>query len=159
MSQKEIYLDRLQGKRVAVIGIGVSNTPLIRKLCKAGIAVTACDRSGREKLGAVAEELEAQGRAQLAGGGLAEKLDEVDVPLGDVLVEVELAGTGQVLQQQLGHLLHPSAGGDLPVQEGGEVELQIGHLAPPLVLRNWVSSSAGGGASGSRSPSCLMTEV
>ena len=35
------YLDGLAGKRVAVIGIGVSNTPLIRLLCEAGIDVTA----------------------------------------------------------------------------------------------------------------------
>ena len=76
MSQKEIYLDRLQGKRVAVIGIGVSNTPLIRKLCKAGIAVTACDRSSREKLGVVAEELETLGARLQLGDDYLEGLDQ-----------------------------------------------------------------------------------
>ena len=44
------YLDSLQGKRVAVIGIGVSNTPLIKTLLRAGIDVTACDKNPREKL-------------------------------------------------------------------------------------------------------------
>ena len=39
------YLTSLQGKRVAVIGIGVSNTPLIKTLLQAGISVTACDKA------------------------------------------------------------------------------------------------------------------
>ena len=39
------YLASLQGKRVAVIGIGVSNTPLIETLLQGGISVTACDKS------------------------------------------------------------------------------------------------------------------
>ena len=34
------YLTSLKGKRVAVIGIGVSNTPLIKTLLSAGISVT-----------------------------------------------------------------------------------------------------------------------
>ena len=37
------YLDRLKGKRVAVLGIGISNTPLIHMLVGAGALVTACD--------------------------------------------------------------------------------------------------------------------
>ena len=43
------YLASLQGKTVAVIGIGVSNTPLIRLLREGGIAVTACDKKSRVK--------------------------------------------------------------------------------------------------------------
>ena len=35
------YLDTLKGKTVAVIGIGVSNTPLLRMLLRSGIDVTA----------------------------------------------------------------------------------------------------------------------
>ena len=53
------YIASLRGRTVAVIGIGVSNTPLLRLLLREGIAVTACDRSDRAKLGALAEELEA----------------------------------------------------------------------------------------------------
>ena len=41
------YIDRLRGRTVAVIGIGVSNTPLLRLLLREGISVTACDRSSR----------------------------------------------------------------------------------------------------------------
>ncbi|MEG1073410.1 MAG: UDP-N-acetylmuramoyl-L-alanine--D-glutamate ligase, partial [Oscillospiraceae bacterium] len=55
------YLASLQGKRVAVIGIGVSNTPLIQLLLRADIAVTACDRHTYEELGEVAENLESLG--------------------------------------------------------------------------------------------------
>lgn len=55
------YLQTLKGKRVAVIGVGVSNTPLIRLLREAGIDVTACDKKERGALGALAEELEREG--------------------------------------------------------------------------------------------------
>ena len=44
----ESYLATLRGKQVAVIGIGVSNIPLIKLFLKKGIAVTACDKCERE---------------------------------------------------------------------------------------------------------------
>ena len=44
----ESYLATLRGKQVAVIGIGVSNIPLIKLFLKKGIAVTACDKCRRE---------------------------------------------------------------------------------------------------------------
>ena len=55
------YLEGLKGKRVTVVGIGVSNRPLIKLLLDAGIDVTARDKAARENLGAVADELEAAG--------------------------------------------------------------------------------------------------
>ena len=55
------YLDTLRNKTVAVIGIGVSNVPLIRLLRGAGISVTACDKKERTALGNIADELEAIG--------------------------------------------------------------------------------------------------
>ena len=61
------YLNSLKNKTVAVIGIGVSNTPLLRLLLKNGISVTACDKRLREDLGALADELE-QGGARLQLG-------------------------------------------------------------------------------------------
>jgi UDP-N-acetylmuramoylalanine--D-glutamate ligase len=57
----EAYLNSLQGKTVAVMGIGVSNQPLIRLLLEHGICVTARDRKSREALGAVGDELETLG--------------------------------------------------------------------------------------------------
>jgi UDP-N-acetylmuramoylalanine--D-glutamate ligase len=55
------FLASLKGKRVAVIGIGVSNTPLIRMLLRAGIPVTACDQHDRIQFGDLAGELESLG--------------------------------------------------------------------------------------------------
>lgn len=57
----EEYLASLQNKTVAVIGIGVSNRPLIELLLSRGVAVTACDKKDRTALGALAEELEEKG--------------------------------------------------------------------------------------------------
>lgn len=55
------YLTSIQNKTVAVIGIGVSNRPLIETLLKHGICVTACDKKDRMVLGEEAEHLEALG--------------------------------------------------------------------------------------------------
>ena len=70
------YLHGMQGKRVAVIGIGISNTPLIRLLRQAGISVTACDKSGRESFGPLADELENLGVELRLGPGYLEGLDQ-----------------------------------------------------------------------------------
>ena len=72
----EAYLDSLKGKTVAVIGIGVSNRPLIDLLCSRGIAVTACDKKSREALGAVGDELEAKGVKLRLGESYLENLTE-----------------------------------------------------------------------------------
>ena len=70
------YIASLRGRTVAVIGIGVSNTPLLRLLLREGIAVTACDRSDRAKLGALAGELEAAGAKLQLGDGYLQGLDQ-----------------------------------------------------------------------------------
>ena len=44
------YFQRLTGKRVLVLGMGVSNRPLMRLLLCYGIDVTGCDRTPREAL-------------------------------------------------------------------------------------------------------------
>lgn len=51
----EAYLSGLQGKRVVVIGVGVSNRPLINLLLSHGVQVTACDK--KSDLGAYGDEL------------------------------------------------------------------------------------------------------
>ena len=70
------YLHSLKGKRVAVIGVGVSNRPLIRLLRGAGIDVTACDKKDRAALGALADELEAEGCRLRLGADYLEGLDQ-----------------------------------------------------------------------------------
>ena len=37
------YVDSLRNKTVAVLGVGVSNTPLVRLLLQNGISVAVCD--------------------------------------------------------------------------------------------------------------------
>ena len=70
------YLDSLRNKTVAVVGIGVSNTPLVRLLLDHGIRVTACDKRTREELGALADELEGAGCALRLGPDYLEGLHE-----------------------------------------------------------------------------------
>ena len=74
----EEYLSSLQNKAVAVIGIGVSNRPLIELLLSRGVAVTACDKKDRAALGPLAEELEGKGcRLQLGPDYLKDLTEDV----------------------------------------------------------------------------------
>lgn len=69
------YLAGLKGKRVAVIGIGVSNKPLIKLLLRKGISVTACDKNRWEDFGGDAEELESLGAELRLGPDYLKGLD------------------------------------------------------------------------------------
>ena len=55
------FKEHINGKDITVIGIGISNTPLIKFLLKHGANVTACDKKNKEALGDIACELEAKG--------------------------------------------------------------------------------------------------
>ena len=57
----ETYFTSLRGKKIAVLGLGVSNRPLVRLLLEFGCEVTGCDRTPREKLDAEVLELEKMG--------------------------------------------------------------------------------------------------
>ena len=57
----ETYFTSLKGKRIAVLGLGVSNRPLVRLLLEFGCDVIGCDRTPREKLEAEVLELEQAG--------------------------------------------------------------------------------------------------
>ena len=70
------YLHSLKNKTVAVIGIGVSNRPLIEALLKAGISVVACDRKDRAGLGEDAKRLEAMGARLQLGENYLQGLDQ-----------------------------------------------------------------------------------
>ena len=72
----EEYLTSLQNQTVAVIGIGVSNQPLIRLLLSRGISVTACDKKSREALGVVGDQLEAMGCRLQLGEDYLQGLDQ-----------------------------------------------------------------------------------
>ena len=61
MTAFEAYFTSLKGKKIAVLGLGVSNRPLVRLLLEFGCDVTGCDRTSREKLDAEVLELEGMG--------------------------------------------------------------------------------------------------
>lgn len=69
------YIDRIKHKRICVIGIGVSNTPLIKKLLASGCDVTACDKRTAEQLGQEHEELSNLGAKFCLGEDYLEHLD------------------------------------------------------------------------------------
>ncbi len=73
-SPLEIYFTGLQGKRIVVLGLGVSNRPLVRLMLKYGCTVIGCDRTPREKLDAEVLELEAAGCELRLGDGYLENL-------------------------------------------------------------------------------------
>ena len=57
----ESYFENLRGKHVAVLGLGVSNRPLVRLLLEFGCIVSGGDRTEREKLDDEVLELEKMG--------------------------------------------------------------------------------------------------
>ncbi len=75
----EQYFDQLKGKQAAVIGIGVSNTPLIEKLLDAGVKVLACDKRQRTDFGGLIERLERRGLKTAFGPDYLDHLEGVDV--------------------------------------------------------------------------------
>ena len=60
-SKFENYFNSLRNKKIAVLGLGVSNRPLVRLLLEFGCQVVGCDRTPREKLDAEVLELEKLG--------------------------------------------------------------------------------------------------
>ena len=59
MTKLDEFKQTIKGKTVSVIGIGISNLPLIKYLVSLGAGeVHACDRRDREKLGDIADNLE-----------------------------------------------------------------------------------------------------
>ena len=78
ISAFEQYFTSLKGKKIAVLGLGVSNRPLVRLLLEFGCDVTGCDRTPREKLDAEVLELETAGCKLHVGDGY---LDGVEADL------------------------------------------------------------------------------
>ena len=73
------YMNTLKGKRVAVIGIGVSNTPWIERLLQGGVQVMACDKRDRSSFNGLIEALERNGLEACLGSGYLDQLEGVDV--------------------------------------------------------------------------------
>ena len=72
------FWEEIENKKIAMCGIGISNTPLIKTFLKKGARVVACDRRTREQLGSICDELENAGTTLSLGEDYLKKL-EVDV--------------------------------------------------------------------------------
>lgn len=69
------YINSIIDKRICVIGIGVSNKPLIKKLLSSGCNVTACDKRSAQELGEDYQELLSLGAKFSLGENYLEILD------------------------------------------------------------------------------------
>ena len=72
------FFEQIKGKKIAMCGIGVSNTPLILNFLEKGAKVYACDRRSREMIGEIADKLEAAGAELCLGDSYLNDL-EVDI--------------------------------------------------------------------------------
>ena len=72
MDAFETYFSSLKGKKIAVLGLGVSNRPLVELLLEYGCDVTGCDRTPREKLDAQVLDLSTE---------IARRLADFEMPL------------------------------------------------------------------------------
>ena len=70
------YIESIKDKRIAVIGIGVSNEPLIELLLNKGCHLTACDKRSMEEMGEEGQKLEAMGAELKLGADYLEGLDQ-----------------------------------------------------------------------------------
>ena len=73
------FKEYIKGKNVAVVGIGVSNIPLIRFLVKLGAKVTAFDKKSREELGNIANEFDSLSVSLELGEGYLDRLTGFEV--------------------------------------------------------------------------------
>ena len=72
------FFNNIADKRIALCGIGISNTPLVLKFLKMGARVFACDRRERAAVGEIADRLEKAGAELRLGEDYLKNL-EVDV--------------------------------------------------------------------------------
>ncbi len=73
------YFNSLKGKNVAVIGLGVSNLPLVEGMLDAGIPVTVCDKRRRKDFNGLIDSLERRGMKAVLGPDYLDCLDGSDV--------------------------------------------------------------------------------
>ena len=72
------FWQHISTKKIAICGIGISNTPLILDFLNKGARVIACDRRNRSQIGAIADELENAGAELHLGERYLDDL-EVDI--------------------------------------------------------------------------------
>jgi len=73
------FKEFIKGKNTAVVGIGVSNIPLIRFLLELGARVSAFDKKNEEQLGDIAEEFKSKGVKLVLGDKYLDNLTGYEV--------------------------------------------------------------------------------
>ena len=73
------FLRRIEGKRAAIVGIGVTNVPLIRFLAAHGVKITACDRKQEDSLASELRSLAGLDVQYLLGPGYLDALPGFDI--------------------------------------------------------------------------------
>lgn len=73
------YIQKFRGKKAAVLGIGVSNAPVIRFLVEAGASVVACDVKEESRLGAAYQDIAGLPIEFRLGRGYLDGLREFDM--------------------------------------------------------------------------------
>ncbi len=74
--ERSEFLKQICGVRCTVVGLGISNLPLIRFLLDAGAIVTARDAKERASLGTKIDDIEARGAKLILGTGYLDGIDE-----------------------------------------------------------------------------------
>jgi len=75
------FLKSIKNKNIAVVGVGISNTPIITMLAKAGANVKAFDKNEKSSLGDCVFELESLGVKLVCGKDYLDSLD------GDIVIK------------------------------------------------------------------------
>jgi len=75
----EEFKKYIANKKVAVLGIGISNTPLIKYLAGFGVDITAFDKADREELASTLESLKGLNVKYSLGSGYLDNLKGFDV--------------------------------------------------------------------------------
>lgn len=79
MTKAEKFFSEIKDKKVAFIGMGVTNNDVIKLFLKKGIDVTVCDRKERSAAGEIADEFEAAGAKLSLGEKYLEPIYNSDV--------------------------------------------------------------------------------
>lgn len=79
MSKLTCFFESMKQKKVAFIGVGVTNTDIIRLFLKKGIKVTLLDRKNEEQLGELYNELKEKDVEFRLGDSYLETLSDFDV--------------------------------------------------------------------------------
>ena len=79
MNRSERFFNSVKNKKTAVIGVGVSNTDLIKLFLKKGIDVTVCDRKSQKEMGETYEDLKEVGADFILGEKYLDSLCDFDI--------------------------------------------------------------------------------